>query len=173
MTTPHRLTPATERDAPWLESLRRTVYRELFDATWGGWDESRHLRHWTACWKKGGISIVQLEGRAAGMIQVIEQAGALEICELQIDPAQQGCGLGSRLILDVAARARIQGWKVVLSTGLKNHRAASLYERLGFARTGESDTHTYFELPSSSLKQPANIVWYRDGNLRLDWPWLL
>lgn len=31
---PYRLVPATESDQAWLEQLRRSVYRDLFFATW-------------------------------------------------------------------------------------------------------------------------------------------
>ena len=35
----YRLIPAAPQDEAWLEALRRSVYQELFQATWGGWDE--------------------------------------------------------------------------------------------------------------------------------------
>lgn len=41
----YQLVLAVREDEAWLEQLRRAVYQELFLATWGGWDEARHLRH--------------------------------------------------------------------------------------------------------------------------------
>jgi hypothetical protein len=38
------LVEATASDGDWLENLHRTVYQDLFQATWGGWDEARHQR---------------------------------------------------------------------------------------------------------------------------------
>jgi hypothetical protein len=38
------LLDAGPADEAWLESLRRSVYAQVFEATWGGWDEERHER---------------------------------------------------------------------------------------------------------------------------------
>ncbi len=37
----YRLIGALASDEEWLERLRRDVYQELFQTTWGGWDEAR------------------------------------------------------------------------------------------------------------------------------------
>jgi hypothetical protein len=41
----YQLAKASAEDKPWLEQLRRAVYRDLFFETFGSWDEARHLRH--------------------------------------------------------------------------------------------------------------------------------
>ena len=139
----YRLSPATDQDRPWLDRLRRDAYRDLFDATFGGWDEARHLRHFDECWMRGLISIVEVDGRRVGMIQLFEDAKTVEIGEIQILPQDQNRGVGSSLLKDTIARAHEQGKKVALSVGLRNDRAYRLYLRLGFQKTGESDTHNH------------------------------
>ena len=129
-----------------LSELRRAVYAELFEATWGGWDEARHERHFGICWNQGNICLVEVEDNRVGMIQVLEHEDALEVAEIQIDPAHQRRGLGSQLLQDVISRAQASGKKVILSTGLKNHRAVKLYERLGFQHRPHSETHFHMEL---------------------------
>ena len=140
----YALTPATEEHEAWLEVLRRDVYRKLFDATWGGWDEARHQRHWAGCLASGSICVVEVDGQRAGMLQVFESENALEVGEVQVLPSMQGNGLGTRLLRDVMKRARGMEKGVVLSTGLQNLRAAQLYERLGFRYTGRTETHIHF-----------------------------
>lgn len=137
----YRLIPATPADLPWLEALRRAVYQDLFLATWGRWDEARHLRHCAECWEHGNIYTVELDGERVGMIQLHEYADRLEVGEIQIQPTHQGRGIGSRLLRDIQARAHAQGLKVSLATGLKNLRAVRLYERLGFQHAYQSETH--------------------------------
>jgi len=137
------LIPAGPRERPWLDELRRSVYAVLFDVTFGGWDEGRHRRHCDACWDRGNISIVELGGERVGMIQIIDEPDAIEIGEIQIVPAEQGRGIGTRLLRVVLASGVTSQRSVVLSVGLKNVRARELYSRLGFTLTGEDGTHAH------------------------------
>src|SRR5689334_7430072 len=137
----YRLVPAVDADQAWLEQLRRAVYRELFFATWGHWDEARHLRHCSECWNKGGILFVEVDGERIGMLQLFERPTSVEIGEIQIALPHQGRGIGTVLLGDIIRDAHARGKKVSLSTGLKNHRAFALYERLGFRHIGKNDTH--------------------------------
>jgi ribosomal protein S18 acetylase RimI-like enzyme len=140
----YRLVPATEEDQPWLKALRRSVYQELFIATWGGWDEARHLRHCAECWKRGNIFLVEVDDRRVGMIQWFERSEAIEIGEIQIEPSHRNRGLGTCLLKDTIARAHAQHKKVSLSTGQRN-RAVKLYERIGFQHVSRNDTHIRME----------------------------
>ena len=135
------LVPALIKDKAWLECLRRDVYQDLFTATFGGWDEVRHTRHFNECWERGRISIIKVNGVPVGMIQLFEQADAVEVGEIQIQPSHQSQGIGSRILKDIVARARKERKKVTLSVGLKNGRALQLYQRLGFRKVAQSETH--------------------------------
>ncbi len=140
-----RLSPAKPEDQVWLERLRRAVNHDLFVATWGGWDEERHLRHCTACWERGNIYIVEFDGKRIGMVQLHEHSDSVELGEIQIHPSNQGQGIGSQLLLDTLRKAHAGGKKVFLRTGLKNLRAVRLYERLGFQHVSQSETHFHME----------------------------
>ena len=83
----YQLVPVVPKDEAWLEQLRRSVYRELFFATWGSWDEARHLRHCAECWERGGISSVEIDSVRVGMIQLFDHPDGVEIGELQIQPS--------------------------------------------------------------------------------------
>jgi GNAT superfamily N-acetyltransferase len=131
----------------WLDSLRREAYRELFDATWGGWNEARHQRHFTEFWDAGSISLVSVDGKPVGVIQLFDSEEIIEIGEIQVLPVHQGHGIGTRILSDVIQRAKIGRKRASLCLGLKNHRAFQLYERLGFQETGRSDTHIFMTHP--------------------------
>lgn len=139
------VTPATAEDLPWLETLRRAVYADLFVATWGASDETRHQSHWTACLDRGQLRVVSLRGERVGMLQVFDHPDAVEVAEIQIALAQQGRGLGTLLLRDLLAGAHAQGKRVFLSTGLKNKGAIRLYERLGFRHLAPTATHARLE----------------------------
>jgi ribosomal protein S18 acetylase RimI-like enzyme len=137
----YQLVPASIEDEAWLEQLRRDVYQELFMATFGGWDEARHSRHFSECLNRGGISIIEVDGGRVGMIQLVDQPDAVEVGEIQIQATYQKQGIGSRVLKDVIARAHKQRKKVLLSVALKNDGAYRLYQRLGFQKVGNNDTH--------------------------------
>jgi ribosomal protein S18 acetylase RimI-like enzyme len=149
---PDELVPATASDKAWLERLRRDVYQDLFTATFGGWDEERHIRHFTESWESGQISIIKIDGEPVGMIQIFEEPDALEIGEVQILPNRQNEGIGSRILKQIIERARNTGKFVKLSTGLKNEGAFRLYERLGFRKTGETESHNLLTYDTSGTE---------------------
>jgi ribosomal protein S18 acetylase RimI-like enzyme len=141
----YEMIPVIEADRAWLEQLRRSVYRDLFFATWSNWDEARHLRHCDQCWAIGSIRAVEVEGTRVGMLQLLESRDAVEVGEIQIAPEHQNKGIGTLLMRDIVARAHAERKRVVLSTGLKNWRALQLYRRLGFRQVGQTETHSLLE----------------------------
>lgn len=146
----YQLVSAVPEDEAWLEQLRRAVYQELFLATWGGWDEARHLRHCAECWERGGISRIEIDGVRVGMIQLFDHPDGIEIGEIQIRPSYQNRGIGTRLLRDTIDRAHEQHTKVSLSVALKNARAYRLYERLGFQKVAQNETHNLMAYPAQS-----------------------
>lgn len=137
----YELQIANEGDKPWLDDLRRVVYKDLMIATFGTFDEERHQRHCKECWEQRNINIVKIGAASAGMIQLAENVDSIELCEIQLHPNYQGKHLGQTLLQEVIARSIASGKKLVLSAGLKNVRAKAFYERLGFRVTGQNDTH--------------------------------
>jgi GNAT superfamily N-acetyltransferase len=141
----YALRSAEEADRSWLIDLRRDVYRELYLATFGVLDEHRNQRHSDECWERGPIWIIQLDGQDVGMVQLAETKSAICLEEIQIGPAHQRKGLGAAILKDILDKAASSARTVTLYTGLKNHGARRLYERLGFQMIGRSETHTHME----------------------------
>ncbi|MEO8466537.1 MAG: GNAT family N-acetyltransferase [Gammaproteobacteria bacterium] len=137
----YRLVRAVVRDQRWLDQLRRSVYRDLFFATFGHWDEARHVRHTAECWDLGQISIIEVDGARVGMIQILDQAALVEVGELQIQPSHQNRGIGSRILSDVVDQAHKRGKTVTLSVALQNARAYEFYRRCGFQQAAQTETH--------------------------------
>ena len=144
------LIAASPEDEAWLENLRRNAYQELFYATWGGWDEDRHTRHFAECIARGHIFIIEVDRSRVGMIQIFEDANALEVGEIQVQPAAQNHGVGTTVLKDVIARAHMDRKSVRLGVGLKNEKAYRLYERLGFQRVNRTETHNHMACEPSS-----------------------
>jgi ribosomal protein S18 acetylase RimI-like enzyme len=141
----YRLLRAAVNDQRWLDQLRRSVYRDLFIATFGSWDEERHVRHTSECWDRGDISIIEVGGERVGMIQILDQTGFVEIGELQIQPSHQSRGIGSRILSDIVNQAHKRGKNVKLSVALKNERANEFYQRCGFRLVAQTETHNQLQ----------------------------
>ena len=139
----YQLISALPSDEAWLENLRRSVYQELFQATWGGWDEARHMRHFSECITRGHIFIIELDGARVGMIQIFDEPNAVEVGEIQVQSSSQSRGIGTAVLKDVIADAHQRRKSVRLSVGLKNDKAFRLYERLGFRRVARTETHNH------------------------------
>mgnify|MGYP002636109992 CR=1 FL=1 len=137
----YRLLRATTRDQRWLDQLRRTVYRNLFFATFGRWDEARHIRHANECWSRGEVSLIEVDSVRVGMVQLLDQDGLVEIGELQIQPSHQMRGIGGRVLSDIVKQAHKRGKSVTLSVALKNDLAYGFYRRHGFHQVGQTETH--------------------------------
>ena len=141
----YRLRDAYESDNAWLDSLRREVYRDLFFATWGNWDEDRHTRHFTSCLSEGNIQIIEINQTPIGMLQLFNLDDAIEISEIQISSLHQGKGLASQIISDILQKGNNSHKKVTLSTGLKNFGALKLYQKLGFKEVKRTEAKIYME----------------------------
>lgn len=137
----YRLIDASPEDEAWLDRLRRRAYEDLFNVTWGGWDEARHLRQLSESIRRGHICIIEVDGKRVGMIQLLDHDDAVEIAEIQIDPSHQHRGVGTSVLVDVISHASVRGRDVRLSVGLTNQKAIKLYERLGFSSVRQSETH--------------------------------
>lgn len=85
--------------------------------------------------------IILLNDEPVGLLK-INRGNKTEVFQLQIDPTQQGKGLGKKILKDILEEASKEGKTVELSV-LKTNKAQHLYTSLGFKTVGE-DEHSYF-----------------------------
>ena len=81
------------------------------------------------------------DGAAVGHIELVSTGeGVARIARVLVDPARQGRGLGELLLRAVLDEARERGIRTLtLRVIPTNARAIALYEKLGFAFTGEEE----------------------------------
>jgi ribosomal protein S18 acetylase RimI-like enzyme len=75
-----------------------------------------------------------------GRIMVQRVPKALRLVDIALLAEHRGCGIGSVLVGELISEARRANLPVELQV-MKTNRAARLYERLGFMRTGEDDMY--------------------------------
>ena len=96
-------------------------------------------------------SVVTAYGVDVGRLRVVRTAGLVELAGLQLLPAHQGRGLGTRVIRDLMAEAAASGRAFGLSVEKDNPRARALYERLGLVVVGEDGDEHVMRLPHTDL----------------------
>jgi ribosomal protein S18 acetylase RimI-like enzyme len=108
--------------------------------TWG-WDEEFQRRYHDTDFDPGETQIIVESGVDVGWMLVGETDREVRLQEIYLLPEHQGRGIGSHLIKGLQATAR-EGTKPITLQVLKvNVRARELYERLGFGKIGETETH--------------------------------
>ncbi|HEX8772059.1 MAG TPA: GNAT family N-acetyltransferase [Pyrinomonadaceae bacterium] len=85
--------------------------------------------------------IILLGDRPVGRMIVIGAEDEIRLADIVVLPEFRNRGIGASLIRDLCAEAERQNVPVRLRVLKSNRDAARLYERMGFAMDGESDTH--------------------------------
>ncbi len=106
----------------WPPGQREWFVRMQFDA------QDREYRRLHS---QAAFDVIEVGGRPAGRLYVDRGADALRIVDIALLPEFRGQGIGGRLITALQEEAAASGRVVGLHVEV-DHRAAGLYERLGF-----------------------------------------
>lgn len=135
----YELRAATDADCCFLYDLHVATFRAYVEQTWG-WDESYQKAYFREHFEPARRQVIVVEGQDVGVLQVKKTRAEIVLQNIRIAPAWQRRGLGTAIIQDILGQARYDGLSVALRV-LKVNPARRLYERLGFAVTGETPTH--------------------------------
>lgn len=137
------LRSATDADHDFLYRLHVAAMQEYVTQIWG-WDESWQVAYFDAHFVPSGSRIIVIDGVEAGVVAVEWRNTEAFIGVIEILPEYQGCGIGAAVIRHIIAEAHARGLPVTLQV-LKVNPARHLYARLGFAVTGETETHVLMQ----------------------------
>ncbi len=132
--------PADLEDLESLFDLHRTVFRSHIEEIWG-WDEEWQRSQFRREFDSSVTSVVQVAGRTVGDIQTVVDANQLYLQNIALHPDVQRQGIGTCLVKRLQQDAVERDVPVNLSLFRTNPQAVNFYERLGFRRAGETDTH--------------------------------
>jgi ribosomal protein S18 acetylase RimI-like enzyme len=136
----YTLRQATDNDYDFLYILNSATLKDYVLQTWGKWDEEWQSARFRANFDPSEYQIIVVNGHDVGEIILVERETDLYIASVEILPECQGRGIGTAVIKDILAQADRAGLAVALQV-LKVNPARRLYERLGFAVIGETETH--------------------------------
>lgn len=160
---PYTLRLARPDESEALYTLHRRAMEAYVSETWGPWDDAMQRRYFQEHWPPGRQAI-EVDGRLAGFLDLEDRPGEAWIGNLELDPEFHNRGIGSAILREVQRAAAGRGVGVGLQV-LRVNPARRLYQRLGFALTGETATHFLmaWEAPMHATAAERTIVAFLDG----------
>ena len=135
-----RYKQANETDIDFLLNLRMKTMNPHYETSGLSTDRETTLQRVLFQFEKANI--IFLDDQPIGLLKVDRTFTNIEVLQLQIDPSQQGKGLGKKVLEDILEEASLAGKTVSLSV-LKTNKAQHLYTSLGF-RIVDEDQYSYF-----------------------------
>ncbi len=135
-----RYKQADETDIDFLLSLRMKTMNPHYEASGLSTDRETTMQRILYQFEKANI--IYLNNQPIGLLKLDRTFTNIDILQLQIDPSQQGKGLGKKILSDILKEASLAGKTVSLSV-LKTNKAQYLYKSLGF-RIVDEDQYSYF-----------------------------
>ncbi len=146
------LGPERPEHEPFLYGLYASVRQPELDA-WG-WPQAAHdtflrvqfkaQQNFRASHPRAESLIVFQGGDPIGRLILCRTESEILLLDIALVPEHRRRGIGSMLIRRLVAEAAEAGRPLRLDV-LKGHRAAALYERLGFKRVGGTELHDELE----------------------------
>jgi len=135
------LRPAAESEHADLFEIHREAFRPHIEQLWG-WDEQWQRSNFAAELGSSTTLVVRIGALIAGYLQLRDEGSRIHIQNIALLPEFRGKGIGTRLIGELQEEAAARGVPLELGVFRTNAPARRFYERLGFAATGDTRTHT-------------------------------
>ena len=135
--------PATEADFERLLALRVQAMGPHLRRL-GRFDPERSRARFREGFDPATMRLIHEDGAFVGCVTLARADDHHWLGQFYILPEHQGRGLGGRILTVLLAEADASGLPVRMSV-LKQNPAARLYERHGFAKTGEDEWDVYYE----------------------------
>ncbi len=138
------LRKAGPNDSEFAYCTRRAAFKEYIEKV-KVWDEDEQRRLHERQFAAQDFRVINVAGTDVGIMGVVKAPDCVKVNQLFLLPAHQGKGIGRRCILLIMEEARQLGLPVRLRVMKVNPRALAFFQRLGFVRIAETDTHDIME----------------------------
>ncbi|MCU1279165.1 MAG: uncharacterized protein JWM53_2711 [bacterium] len=136
----YTLRPAGEADFDFLYDLHEVTMRDYVHAIWG-WNDAFQRDLFKKSFGDKPRSIVIVGGVDSGVVCIESRADDVYLHTIEVHPRVQRRGIGAALVRSVIEQAAARRVPAALRVFKVNVGARRLYQRLGFAIVGESETH--------------------------------
>lgn len=138
------LRKASPYDSEFAYCVKRASFREYVKQVWG-WDEEEQRRLHDERFRKQDFRVLNGAGTDVGILAIVRAPDGVKVNQLFLRPGYQGKGIGQECMRRVIKEARQKSLPVRLRVLKVNSRAQAFFRRLGFAPTGETETHVQME----------------------------
>lgn len=141
----YELREVTHQDYNFIYHVKTTTLKPHIELVWG-WDEAVQTKYLEESFGLETQLIITHEQEEIGILELNELEKRLEVVELEILPAYQRKGIGTKILQDIIEEYKGKGKQVGIGCFKINGDAKRLYERLGFIMIKETETHYVLEL---------------------------
>jgi SAM-dependent methyltransferase len=163
----HRVRPATAEDVGFLGDVSLAVATLPADFDEVEWRAG--FSDWTLE-TLADTAVVELDGNRVGRLRIRRTPESIELCGIQLLPEVQNRGIGTAIIRGLQAEAATAAVPLELGVEKDNADARRLYDRLGFAKIGESDTEHKLQWLDRKAAVAMDNLWDADTARRYDTP---
>lgn len=151
MSTEYSLRRVEDGEIEWLYELNEESYREVVVRQFGSWDEKFQRDWFHRKWRNERPAKIVTTGNERIGVVVLERRESHDwLDEILIRTDYRGQGIGTSLMMQFIADARIRNRRLRLRVLHENHRAKRFYERLGFVTLETLRHHFLMEIDPSS-----------------------
>lgn len=141
---------ASASDSEFAFKVKKLAFGMYVSQIWG-WDEKEQRQLHQRRFRSQEFSVIQWLETDVGILATAQEPDCLRVNQLFILPEYQGKGIGRECMVRIIEGANVLRYPVRLQVLKINNRACAFFQRLGFKRTGESDTHLFMERPYSAI----------------------
>jgi ribosomal protein S18 acetylase RimI-like enzyme len=135
------LRPIADGEEAELFGIHRAVFRSYIEQLWG-WDERWQRSNFAAELASSTTSVIRMDALIVGYVQYRDEGNRIYVQNIALLPDFQCQGIGTRLMNELQTKAAARGVPLDLGVFRTNAPARRFYERLGFERTRDTETHT-------------------------------
>lgn len=145
--TPFTLRQATAEDLHFLFRVSTEAMRPVNKAINPGKivDLEKELEIYTAKFDPEEIEVIQYQDQDVGRLRVVRLAESIYVGGIQILPEYQGKGIGTGIFTDLIQESKKSNNPILLEVHNVNSHALSFYIKLGFEKSGKTDTQTILQ----------------------------
>jgi len=137
----YKLKRATINDLSFAYNLNKNNMKDYVIKTWGAWNECFQKAYFKEYFQSKEFHIIVVENENAGFIAFNKKETAVIIDEIQLLPQYQRKGIGTLIFSDIINDAKNDNLEVILRVLKVNLDAQKFYDKLGFEKYGEIETH--------------------------------
>jgi ribosomal protein S18 acetylase RimI-like enzyme len=137
----YSLKMATQEDYDFIYNLNKTNMEDYVIETWGNWNENFQKDFFSRYLQTIEFQIIVIKNKNVGIVAFSRNKTSINIDEIQLLPEYQNKGIGTLILSDIIASAQKAKIEITLGVLKVNYIAQKFYDKLGFEKIGDTETH--------------------------------